>query len=139
SEEPTVGDLTGHSVDFGEARYMLNELLGVGGMGEVYLARRMVDAGMVEWSTSDLAAIKVVRRDVAAHLGGNTKAFADEIRLHRYLDHPNVVPVRAVTEENGTLYMMMDYLEGNDLRTLLELARAQGARLSEGAVCSILA
>ena len=118
---------------------MLNNLLGLGGMGEVYLAQRVIDAGLVEWSTSDLAAIKVVRRDVAAHLGGNAKAFADEIRLHRYLSHPNIVPVRGVTEEDGTLYMMMDYLEGNDLRGLLRLAVEQGTQLSEGAICTILA
>src|SRR5262249_6115279 len=130
SMTPLVGDLTGCSVDFGEARYLLNELLGVGGMGEVYLARRMGDAGLGEWSTSDLAAVKVVRRDVAAYLGGNARTFADEIRLHRHLSHPNIVPVRGVTEENGTLYMMMEYLEGNDLRTLLRLAEEQGTRLS---------
>jgi serine/threonine protein kinase len=138
-EKAEIGDLVGESVDFGEARYILDKLLGLGGMGEVYRARRVVVAGMVEWSTSELAAIKVVRRDLAPHFGGNAKAFADEIRLHRYLSHPNVVAVRAVTEVNDTLYMMMDYLDGNDLRSLLRMAKGQGKQLSEGAVCSILA
>jgi serine/threonine protein kinase len=133
-----VGDLAGLSVVFGEARYVLDRLLGLGGMGEVYLARRVVAEGPVEWSTSDLAAIKVVRRDVA-HVAGSARIFADEIRLHRALSHPNIVPVRGVAEAEGTLFMLMDYLEGNDLRGVLRMARAQGKRLSKGAACTIVA
>jgi serine/threonine-protein kinase len=134
----TMGELAGLSVAFGEARYVLDRVLGVGGMGEVYLARRVVTEGIIEWSTSDLAAVKVVRRDVA-HLSGHARSFADEIRLHRALIHPNVVAVRGVAEVEGTLFMLMDYLEGNDLRAVLQMAREQGKRLSEGAVCTIVA
>ena len=87
--KPEVGDLAGQEVDFDEARYTLEKLLGVGGMGEVYLARRVVDAGIVQWSTADVAAIKVVRRDVAAVFGEDLKPFADEARLHWHQTHPN--------------------------------------------------
>lgn len=134
----TVGELAGLSVAFGEARYVLDRVLGVGGMGEVYLAMRVVAEGPVEWITSDLAAVKVVRRD-AAHLTGHARNFADEIRLHRALSHPNIVAVRGVAEAEGTLFMLMDYLEGNDLRGILRRARDQGKRLSEGAACTIVA
>jgi len=133
--KPEVGDLAGREVDFGEAHYVLEKLLGVGGMGEVYLARRTVAAGAIQWSTADLAAIKVVRRDVAAYFGADMKAFADEARLHRHLNHPNVVPVRGVTELDGTLYVLMEYLEGHDLRMLLKVAQ----KLSDAATCNILA
>src|SRR5690348_2733249 len=85
--KPAVGDLVGHEVDFDEAHYMLEKLLGAGGMGEVYLARRVVESSTVQWSTADLAAIKVVRRDVADVLGGDVKTFADEARLHWHLSH----------------------------------------------------
>jgi len=135
---PMEGELTGRSVDFGEARYVLDKVLGVGGMGEVYLARRVVAAGPVEWSTSDLAAIKVIRRDMV-DVTGHARSFADEVRLHRSLTHPNIVAVRGVTEERGTHFMLMDYLEGNDLRGILQMARGQGNRLSEGAACTIAA
>ncbi|HYV50042.1 MAG TPA: serine/threonine-protein kinase [Myxococcaceae bacterium] len=130
-----MGDLLGREVDFEEAHYMLEKLLGAGGMGEVYLARRVVESGAVQWTTADLAAIKVVRRDVAAIFGEDVKTFADEARLHWHLNHPNVVPVRGVTEADGTLYVLMEYLEGYDLRLLLKV----GTQLSEGAVCNILA
>jgi serine/threonine protein kinase len=137
--KPEVGDLAGQGVTFGEAHYVLGKLLGVGGMGEVYLARRVVDAGGVQWNTADLAAIKVVRRDVAAYFGEDLKDFADEARLHRYLNHPNVVPVRDVTQVEGTLYVLMEYLEGHDLRLLLKVAESLETRLSDAAVCNILA
>src|SRR5262245_10274992 len=137
--KPAVGDLLGRVVEFEEAHYMLEKLLGAGGMGEVYLARRVVDAGEVQWNTADLAAIKVVRRDVAAVFGEDMKAFADEARLHWHLSHPNVVEVRGVAEANGTLYVLMEYLEGHDLRMLLMAAEGLGKRLPESAVCNILA
>ena len=126
-------------MDFDEAHYVLEKLLGVGGMGEVYLARRVVDAGPLQWSTADLVAIKVVRRDMAAYFGADTKEFADEARLHWHLSHPNVVPVRGIIEADGTLYVLMEYLEGYDLRTLLKAAEDLGTRLSNAAVCNILA
>lgn len=134
----TVGELAGLSVAFGEARYVLDRVLGVGGMGEVYLARRVVAEGVIEWSTSELAAVKVVRRDVA-QVTGHARTFADEIRLHRALSHPNIVAVRGVAEAEGTLFMLMEYLEGNDLRGILRMAHDQGKRLSEGAACTIVA
>ena len=136
---PQVGDLLGQGVDFDEAHYVLEKLLGMGGMGEVYLARRVVDASPLQWSTADLAAVKVVRRDVAAYFGADTKVFADEARLHWHLNHPNVVSVRGITEANGTLYVLMEYLEGHDLRILLKVAEGLGTRLSDAAVCNILA
>ncbi|HZN91105.1 MAG TPA: serine/threonine-protein kinase [Myxococcales bacterium] len=135
--ETPVGDLLGRMVEFEEAHYLLEKLLGAGGMGEVYLARRVVDAGDVQWNTADLAAIKVVRRDLAPVL--DVKTFADEARLHWHLRHPNVVEVRGVTEADGTLYVLMEYLEGHDLRMLLMAAESLGKRLAESAVCNILA
>jgi len=137
--KPEVGDLRGQEVAFAEAHYVLENLLGVGGMGEVYLARRVVAAGPVQWSTADLTAVKVVRRDVAAYFGEDLKSFADEARLHQYLSHPNVVAVKGVTQLDGTLYVLMEYLEGQDLRILLKVAESLGTRLSNAAVCNILA
>jgi len=137
--KPEVGDLRGLEVAFAEAHYMLEKLLGVGGMGEVYLARRVVAAGPVQWSTADLAAVKVVRRDVAAYFGEDLKSFADEARLHQHLSHPNVVAVKGVTQSDGTLHVLMEYLEGQDLRILLKVAASLGTRLSNAAVCNILA
>ena len=46
--------------------------------------------------------------------------FLREPRLAASLDHPNVVPIHEAGERDGQLYLAMRYVEGSDLRTLLE-------------------
>lgn len=135
----SVAELKGTTVQLGEARYVLERLLGAGGMGEVYVAVRVMGDGPIEWRASEQVAIKVVRRDLAAVVGANAKPFEDEAQLHLVLDHPNIVRVRGVVEQDETLYLVMDYLEGRDLRALLKQAASMGRRLSEAAICNVLA
>ena len=61
--------------------------------------------------------------------------FLREPRLAASLDHPNVVPIYEAGERDGQLYLAMRYVEGSDLKTLLERegkldARARAARSS---------
>ena len=55
--------------------------------------------------------------------------FLREPRLAASLDHPNVIPIYEAGEHDGQLYLVMRYVEGSDLRTLLE----REGKLSSGA------
>jgi hypothetical protein len=90
--------------------YRLVELIGEGGMGAVYLA----EAGQ----GGDRAALKVMPADLAANESFRRR-FLRESRYARSVEHPNVVRVRDAGEANGALYIVMDYVQGTDLKALL--------------------
>lgn len=92
------------------AGYELVELIGRGGMGEVY---RAFDARLERPVALKLLSPRLAEDD----------AYRDrllrESRLAAGLDHPNVVPVYDAGETEGTLFIAMRYVEGTDLRRLL--------------------
>jgi eukaryotic-like serine/threonine-protein kinase len=92
-------------------RYELVAPLGRGGMGEVYAARH-VDLGT-------RAAVKVIH-SVAATDSDATRRVLKEGRATAAIRHPNVVAVLDVGTEQGTPYLVMELLEGEDLAQRLE-------------------
>ena len=87
------------------ARYEVLRQLGRGGMGLVYLARdRMLDTDV---------AIKVLRSDLRA---GIERRFRSEIRLARQVRHRNVCGIHEYGEDGPLHYIVMEYIEGQDLR-----------------------
>jgi serine/threonine-protein kinase len=91
-------------------QYRVVRSLGAGGMGQVVLARD-------EALDRDVA-IKVIRPELVA----STKAredFVTEARSMARLVHPNVVSVYAVGELEGSPYLVMEYVPGEALSTLL--------------------
>jgi serine/threonine protein kinase len=48
------------------------------------------------------------------------RRFAEEPRLAAALDHPHVVPIYEAGEHEGQLFLAMRYVEGSDLKTVLE-------------------
>ena len=85
--------------------------LGVGGMGEVYLAR---DA------TGGLRALKIVRTDRAASSQASARFRREVLALCR-LQHPGIVQiVDAGQLTNGALYLAMEYVAGPDLAKAIE-------------------
>ena len=83
-------------------------------MGAVYLA--------TETSTGRRVALKLLAPELARDERFRRR-FVRESELAATLDHPGIVPTIARGEEDGTLYLAMDYIEGTDLRKLL---RAEG-------------
>lgn len=80
-------------------------------MGVVYRATHM---------TLDITvAVKVIRPELARDAGFRER-FKRESRLAASIEHPNVLPVRHAGEEDGLLYITMRYVEGTDLRALLD-------------------
>src|SRR5262245_2088065 len=90
--------------------YRIERVLGRGGMGVVYLAHQIVLDRMVALK---LLAPELVENDRFR------ERFLSESRLAASLDHPNIVPIFDAGEVEGRLYIAMRYVEGSDLRQLL--------------------
>jgi serine/threonine protein kinase/WD40 repeat protein len=90
-------------------RYAIERELGRGGMATVYLARDL--------KHDRLVAVKVLRPDLAAVLGG--ERFLREIRLTAQLQHPHILTLLDSGEAAGFLFYVMPYIEGESLRELL--------------------
>ena len=101
------------------AGHRIERLLGVGGMGEVYLATRPDDERVV--------ALKVVSPRIAGD-DRFRRRFERESRLARGLRHEHVVGVHDAGESEGRLYLSMDYVDGVDLGAVL----ADRGRLDPG-------
>src|SRR5262245_15127716 len=90
--------------------YRVEELIGRGGMGEVYRAHdRRLDRNV---------ALKILAPRYADDDGFRERLLR-ESRLAASLDHPNVVPVYDAGEADAGFYLAMRYVEGADLRPLL--------------------
>jgi serine/threonine protein kinase len=96
------------------AGYRIEERIGRGGMGLVYRAEHL--------NLRRRAAIKIIAPELA-EASGFRERFNREARIAAALQHPNIVTVYDAGEENGLLYLAMQYIEGNDLSAVL---RSQG-------------
>ena len=92
------------------AGYTVVRLLGVGGMGEVYLARHP------RLPRND--ALKVLPRSVTGD-GEYRARFEREADIAATLWHPNIVAVHDRGEFDGQLWIAMDYVDGTDAAELL--------------------
>ena len=93
------------------AGFTIVELLGTGGMGEVYLARNP--------RLGRLDALKLLRPQFTTDSAGQAR-FLQEARVASALHHPNVVTIYDAGEADGRLYIDMQYVDGVDLRRVLE-------------------
>ena len=91
-------------------KFEIVRLLGQGSMGEVYVGRDPVLGREV--------AIKVIH--TAAGMGPQARErFATEARAAGMLNHPNIVTIHEMGEEQGVLYLAMELVKGEDLGTLI--------------------
>lgn len=105
--------------------YQVRERIGRGGMATVYLAH--------DPKHNRNVAIKVLRPELAATLG--VERFLREIEIAAQLTHPHMLPLFDSGEDQGVLYYVMPYVEGESLRDRLErekqLPLADAIRLTE--------
>jgi serine/threonine protein kinase len=87
------------------------EVAGAGGMGVVYKARQS--------SLERDVALKVIKDEIAAEPEYRER-FMREAKLAASVDHPHVVTVYDVGEEDGRLYLVMQWIDGSDLRRVLD-------------------
>ena len=109
-ELPTASDasgLRGRRI----AGYLLEDEIGRGGMAVVYRAQ---DLRLGRTVAVKLLAPELARNDTFR------RRFAHESRVAAAIDHPHIVPVFEAGETDGVLYLAMRYVEGRDLRALLD-------------------
>ena len=93
-----------------ETRYQSETVLGRGGMGEVKLAL-----------DQDIGRKVAVKRLLDERNPHAVARFIDEVRTVGALEHPNIVPIHDVgVDEDGSLFFVMKYVEGETLASIIE-------------------
>lgn len=103
--------------------YELLHPLGAGGMAEVFKARAVGPAGFER----DV----VVKRILPAYGRDEdfVRMFTDEARILGLIHHPNVVQAIDFGEDDGTLFLALEYVEGPSLSRILRALRAANRRM----------
>jgi serine/threonine-protein kinase len=91
-------------------RYRIIDLLGRGGMGEVYRANDL--------KLGQAVALKFLPESAAGDEHALAR-FHNEVRISLQVSHPNVCRVYDIGEAGGFTYLSMEYVDGEDLATLL--------------------
>ena len=113
-------------------RYRIVAKLGQGGMGEVYRADDLTLGEAVALKFDSSLDMDQKRLDL----------FRNEVRLSRQLAHPHICRVHDIGEVDGLHFLSMEYIDGEDLKSLLQrigrLPRDKGLQIA-GQLCAGLA
>jgi predicted Ser/Thr protein kinase len=109
SDSIPVGGFTPGMVLAG--RYRIIGLIGRGGMGEVYRADDL--------KLSQPVALKFLPKALADDSVRRERLFA-EVRIARQVSHPNIARVYDISEFEGRHFLTMEYIDGEDLASLLK-------------------
>jgi serine/threonine protein kinase/Flp pilus assembly protein TadD len=91
-------------------RYQIIEELGKGGMGKVY---KVMDTKIKE-----KIALKLLKPEIASD-NKTIERFSNELKFSRKIRHENVCQMYDLNEEQGTHYITMEYVHGEDLKRLI--------------------
>jgi len=93
-------------------RYQQGELIGRGGMGDVFIGADTV--------TSDPVAIKRLHAHIVQENPSILDRFQREGQALSQLNHPNIVKMLAAVQENDYHYLVMEYIGGGSLREMID-------------------
>ena len=93
------------------AGHRLDAIVARGGMGVLYRATHL--------ALDRTVALKVIQPALAADPAFRER-FGEESRTAAGIDHPNVIPIYHAGEEDGVLFVTMRYVEGTDVRALVD-------------------
>lgn len=124
--------MSGTPADAGQlGRYTLVRRIGKGGMGEVWLAKSTGAHGFEK---------NVALKRILPQFSSNphvVNMLVDEARISVLLNHPNVVQVLELGEEDGEYFIAMEYVDGFALSRLLRRLKKAGRRLDVLECCYI--
>lgn len=113
-------------------KYTLLRRLGHGGMAEVFLAKQVSEGGFEKL---------VVLKRILPHLATGAEfvtMFLDEARVAADLRHPNIVTIVDVGRAGETLFMVMEFLHGQDVRKLQRKVAAFGQMIPFAHACQMV-
>lgn len=90
-----------------DGQYELLEEIGSGGMGKVYRAR--------DFTLTRDVAIKVLHGTSGPASEDRRRRFIQEARAASGINHPNIITIHRILQENDTVYIVMEYLTGKTL------------------------
>ncbi len=122
--------LDGKRVGYFYGNYKVLYLVGSGTFARVYRAANR--------ETGRVRAVKVLRKRYADDLV-TTEQFLREARMVMPLRHPNIVPVYEVEEDRGRTFMVMEFVEGQNLRDFLKRRKQLDVPASLKLLADILA
>jgi serine/threonine protein kinase len=120
--ETTTDELTRGIVFAG--RYEIIEELGTGGMGKVYRA--------FDTQIKEEVALKLLKPEIAAEKR-TVERFRNELKTARKIRHKNVCGMFDLQEEEKTLFIIMEYVKGEDLKSFIYRSK----QLTAGTALSI--
>lgn len=94
-----------------EERYRIGELIGSGGMANVYKATDLIDGTVV--------AVKILREECRSN-SELVRRFKNESKAISVLDHPNIVKVYDFSMTEEMQYIIMEYIDGITLKEYME-------------------
>lgn len=106
--------------------------IGTGGMASVYLARSTAAGGF-----NRLVAIKVMHPHLSQE-DSFVEMFLDEARVAATIQHPNVVSIIDVGIEEGLIFLVMDYVEGDSFSNVEKMAVQLRRRIPLGIILRIV-
>src|SRR3954449_500869 len=110
--EPITDFLRKHLEHPLDGKYQILSRLGIGGMGEVYKVLHL--------HLNSIRVIKLMRSSIAGEEGADDR-FIREARLATRINHPNVAQLYDFsTLDDGSRYMVWEYIEGTNLHELIE-------------------
>ena len=95
-------------------RYKIISQIGIGGMGEVFLAE--------DTSLERKVAIKILGEDADSD-SERLARFSQEAKAASALNHPNILTIFDIAVEEGLDYIVSEYVEGETLRRMLKAGR----------------
>lgn len=124
--------LQGYRTGFFYGDYKVLYLVGAGTFARVYRATHRV--------TNELFAVKVLRKS-KAEIPGEADLFRREGELGMKLKHPNIVAIHEVASEGKSHYIVMDFVEGHNLRDFFKVRgkfdSLEATRITAGMVAGL--
>lgn len=114
-------------------RYKLLERINRGGMADVFLA--LVPGGD---GRGRMVAVKLLRSDIS-NLEELVPMFMDEAKLSVTLKHPNITRTYEFGRVRGYHFIVMEFVPGQDLRSVLDRLKVHGGLVSQRATATIIA